>query len=454
MPDTALSTVLASWIHDLDFSSIPPEVLLLNKQRIADTIGLMFAGSDTPFGRNVAATTGSIGRSSLIGFSAKASPEDAALVNGATAHVLEYDDTHVETAIHVASPIVAAALAVAEDLEASGQELLVAMVAASEISCRLGLVIPGAFHKAGFHPTAIFGAFASVYAVARLQRMDIRKTVDAVGIVASQSAGLMAAWVDGSDSKSLHAGLSARNGILAAKLANHDVTGPLLAYEGPYGIFRTHIQGSDNDFDFQRPLQDLGKRWESLNIAFKPYPAGHFIHAFVDAILTIIETHDLTHENIAHIECRIAEHMIQMVCEPEEQKLNPASSWHGRVSLQWSVAEATVLRRLDRYAYDLNRPEYPQIKALAEKISYSVDPDASNRKKWRGYVIAYTKDGKVYEHLENSNRGSPQAPLSAEDIYAKFKKNTEHTLSVDRLNLLYDILMEIDSLGDVSYLLP
>lgn len=455
MSSVALSKQLASWSHGLDISSFPADVLLLNKQRIADTIGLMFAGSDTPFGRKVAATAPrqTVG-STLVGFDGRSAPENAALVNGATAHVLEYDDTHLETAIHVASPIVAASLAVAEEVKAPGRDLLIAMALASEISCRLGLVIPGAFHKAGFHPTAIFGVFSSVYALARLKGLDVGQTVSAIGIAASQSAGVMAAWVDGTDSKSLHAGLSAQSAIVAAKLAEQGVSGPLLAFEGPYGLYKTHIQGRERDFDFDRPLRDLGSHWDSLNIAFKPYPAGHFVHAFVDAMLSIVKEHNLHHEDIARIECPIAEHMVQMVCEPEDQKLNPASSWHCRVSLHWSVAEAAVLRRLDRYAYDLNRPEAEAIRALAAKVSYSIDPEGYDRTRWRGHVIVHTKDGKTYEHLETANRGSAQNPLTPEDIFSKFRSNTEHLLSASQIERLYDRIMNLESLEDASQLLP
>lgn len=453
MNSPSLNKVFAEWLVTSTGCALPETVLAATKKRIADVVGLMYAGSSLAFGRKVysAVAADGGGASTVVGLEATATAETAALVNGACAHVLEFDDTHLETAVHVSSPVVAAALAVAEAVGASGKDLLHAVAVANELSCRVGLVSPGAFHSAGYHPTAIVGAFGAVYAVARVKRLQPSVIRHAIGIVASQSAGLMAAWVDGTEAKSLHPGWSAHCGIMSVKLAEAGLTGPDLAYEGPYGIFRTHIKDPKFPLDFSRPKNNLGVRWESDAIAFKPFPAGHFVHAFVDAVLHVIIEHDIVPERIREIHCPIARHMVQMICEPIEQKIAPASSWHCRVSLQWSLAEAAVLRRLDRHAYDLARPEVSTTRDLAKKVTYRIDDELSDRSVWQGRVIVTLTDGTVIEHTERFNRGSVQNPLTDRDLYAKFSSNLEGSMSPKRTKALYDHLMALEQVSDMRH---
>ena len=445
---------LAQWISTVTPDVIPPDVLAETKRRVADVIGLMFAGSTTPFGQSMYAGLAQDrpGPCTVVGRSARTTPENAALINGACAHVLEFDDTHLETAIHVSTPVVAAALATAETLKASGKDLLTAVAAANELSCRLGLISPGAFHSAGYHPTAIFGAFSSAYATARLMGLQQEIIKNATGIVASQSAGLMASWVDGTEAKSTHGGWSAHCGVMAVKMAAARVSGPDLAIEGPYGIFRTHVKDPAFPLNFDRATEELGQAWESRNISYKPYPAGHFVHAFVDALLHVVRENGLQHTDIESIVCPTAPHMVQMICEPVEQKLSPASSWHCRVSLQWSLAEAAVLGRLDRYAYDLTRAEVPLIRDLARRVRHTVDARLTDRSVWQGHVIVTTKDGRTFDFTEERNRGSRENPLSESDIRDKFLSNVEGSLTGRAAEELYARILEIDRCASVAEL--
>jgi 2-methylcitrate dehydratase PrpD len=450
----SINREFADWISTLTLTAIPSDVLADTKRRIADVVGLMFAGSTTLFGRNMYAGLAKDrpGSCTVIGQSGLTTPENAALINGACAHVLEFDDTHLETAIHVSTPVVAAAIATAETTKASGNDIVTAVAAASELSCRLGLISPGAFHAAGYHPTAIFGAFSSAYAAARLSglRPDIIK--NSTGIVASQSAGLMASWVDGTDAKSTHGGWSAHCGMMAVKMAAAGVSGPDLAIEGPYGIFRTHVKDAAFAPNFDRATEQLGEVWESRNISYKPYPAGHFVHAFVDALLHVMRNSGLHYTDIDSIVCPTAPHMVQMICEPVEQKLSPASSWHCRVSLQWSVAEAAVLGRLDRHAYDLTRTEVPAIRELAHRVRYTVNTRLTDRSVWQGQVIITTNDGHVFDYTEAQNRGSRENPLSENDIRHKFLNNVEGILTRRAAEELYDRILQIDRYPSIDQL--
>lgn len=452
----SLNAALAQWTYALSSKDIPPDVAHSTKLRIADTIGLMFAGRATPFGYAVSRAmleSAAGGQSSVAGAGVSAPPEVAAIINGACAHALEFDDTHVETAIHVSSSAVSAALAVAEARDASGSEFLLAVAAANEVTCRLGLVAPGEFHKNAFHPTGVFGAFGAAHCAGRLFGLDARGIAHAVGIVGSQAAGLMAAWTDGTESKSMHPGWSAHCGIISARLAAAGVSGPDLVFEGPLGLFRSHIQNATVSVDFERARTGLGTDWESRTIAFKPYPAGHLIHAFIDATFAILADNPLRPEDIDEIICPIADHMVPLVCEPVEKKLNPATTWHCRVSLHWSLAEAIVVGRLDRRAYDLNHPRVDEIRNLSRKVRHQVDPRLQDRRAWSGHVIIKTKDGRTFEHVEQHNRGSADNPISDEDLRRKFLDNVSDAYSRENALRLFDRLMCVDELESVAELL-
>ncbi|MCC7426277.1 MAG: MmgE/PrpD family protein [Alphaproteobacteria bacterium] len=453
---TSLNATLAGWTSTLACEALPEDVLHDTKLRIADTIGLMHAGAATRFGRSVAGAMldgAGAGPSTAVGTGRKAPPDLAAIVNGAAAHVLEFDDTHVETAIHVSSPVVAAVLAIAEARGASGRDIVAAVAAGNEVTCRLGIVAPGALHRNAYHPTAVFGAFGAVHAAGKLLGLDATRIAYATGIVGSQSAGLMAAWTDGTDAKSMHPGWSAHCGIMSARLAAGGVTGPDLVFEGPFGFFRSHVQNPTAPFDYARAAAALGQTWESRSIAFKPYPAGHFVHAFVDALLAILAKHPLRPEEIARIHCPIADFMVPLVAEPVEKKLAPATSWHCRVSLHWSLAEAMVLGKLDRHAYDLEHPRVAEIRALARKVSHEIDATQTNRRIWRGHVIVTTTDGRVFEHIEHHNRGSAENPLSEADLRAKFASNVSDSYAAAEASALFDRILRLESQPSAAGLL-
>jgi 2-methylcitrate dehydratase PrpD len=161
----------------------------------------------------------------------------AALANGTFSQALEYDDTHNESIVHMSSPAVAAAMALAETTRVSGEELITAIAVGNEISCRAGSVGSGQFHKRGFHPTGLFGAFGAAFLSSRLLGLDADATARAAGICGSFAAGILECWVDGTDTKFLHAGWAAQSGVSSAHLAGAGVTGAVQVFEGRFGFF-------------------------------------------------------------------------------------------------------------------------------------------------------------------------------------------------------------------------
>src|SRR5688572_27041158 len=348
-----LAACLAAWVSHLTFDDLPADVVATTKLRVLDVLGLALAGSATPFGRSTRAAAVALsppGPACILGTGDRVSVSSAAFTNASFAQALEFDDTHNESIVHMSSPAVAAALALSESRSVSGRDAIVAIALANEISSRIGSVAPGQFHRRGFHPTGLFAPFGITYLAGRLLGSGAETMACAAGICGSVAAGLLECWVDGTQSKFLHSGFAAQSGIAAATLAHEGVTGPPTVLEGRFGLFASHLQLAETKKDFSRVSGGLGVRWESRNASFKPYPAAHVLHPYVDAVLRAREQHRIMPAEVAAIECPVAEFNVSIVCEPLDEKLAPASDSHARISLQYTIAETLHEGRLGRTA--------------------------------------------------------------------------------------------------------
>jgi 2-methylcitrate dehydratase PrpD len=450
-----LATTLAGWVSRLSLDDLPPDVVDATKLRVLDVIGLALAGSESAFGRSTHAAAlalSSAGPSRILGTGEKVSAPTAAFANAAFAQALEFDDTHNESIVHMSGPAVAAALAMSETRRVPGRELIVAIALANEISSRVGIVSPGQFHRRGFHPTGLFAPFGVTYLAGRLLGSDAATLAHAAGICGSFASGVLECWVDGTQSKFLHSGWAAQSGIAAATLAHAGVTGPPSVLEGRFGLFATHLQHPDAKKDLERVTSELGSRWESRNASFKPYPAAHVLHPYVDAILRVREQHRISPADVARIECPVAEFNVSIVCEPVAEKLAPASDAHGRISLQYTIAEALHAGRLGKTAYDEHSRTNPDILALARRVSYYVDPDFPGPGRFKGVVRLTLTDGRVISETQEHNLGSPQNPMSPAQLRAKFDDNAGSILSAQNRDRLADGIERLEHLDSASTL--
>lgn len=448
----SLTRQLADWYVELKYDALPADVIATTKLRVLDVLGLSLAPVNAEFGKTVRAAVLEMGTgkgSRMLGFGDETSPMLAAVVNGSMAHALEFCDTQNETMTHVSSPSVTTALTLGESLGLDGTELLTVCAGASEVITRIAVGAPGQFHKHGFHSTGVVGSFGAAYIASRLYGLDAARTTHAAGIVGSQAAGLMECWSDGTWSKFLHPGWAAHCGISSALLAKHGYTGPATVLEGRFGLFRSHVQDAEYKLDLGRIVEGLGKHWENRRISFKPFPTAHVIHPFIDAILAL-HKQGLRAENVEKIVCPVADYMVPIVCEPRAEKIAPASDWHGRVSLPYTLAEALCYGKLGARGYTEESIRNPVILALARKITYEIDTTAPGRERFKGWVIAYTTDGQRWEHVEPANRGSFDNPMTAEEIRAKFRENASLTLPEDRIDRVIDAVDALESLGSVK----
>ncbi len=338
---TAAQTI-AEWTTNLTPEEIPEDVLEHAKLHFLDAIGCGYAASALGVateGRATMAELGGPGHSSVIGLDAALPWANAAFANAMLCHGLDFDDTHSDSVSHVSVVVCPAALATAEAQGSSGAELLTAIVAGNEIVTRVGMAASGRFHARGFHPTAVCGIFGGTAAAARLLEADVATTVSALGIAGSFAGGLFAYLDDGTATKPFHPAWAAHGSILAARLAWHGGEGPPGVIEGRFGLYHAFVGAEQGEIPIEEQLADLGSRWETPRIAYKPYPACHFIHGSLGATAGLSP---LDPDEIADVLVTIPPEGVSLVLEPADRKIAPRTVYEAKFSLQYSTAAMLV----------------------------------------------------------------------------------------------------------------
>ena len=449
-----LARQLAEWVARLRYDDLPLDVIDATKLRILDVLGLALAGSETRFGRSIRKGTVALsppGSCRILGSGDEVGLTSAAFANASFPQALEFDDTHNESIVHMSSPSVAAALALAETRPVTGKDAILSIAISNEIACRVGVVAPGQFHRRGFHPTGLFSPFGITYGAGKLLGLDAGTLAYAAGTCGSFAAGLLECWVDGTDTKFLHSGWAAQSGLSAAILAQSGVTGPPKIFEGRFGLFASHLQDAAAPKRLERVVDGLGSHWESRLSSFKPFPAAHVLHPYISALLRLREN-GLRPADVQRIECPVAEFNVSIVCEPVEEKRAPASQAHCRVCLQYTLAEALYCGKLGKDAYEDRNRLNPEILALARTVDYYVDPEFPGPGRFKGAVRVTLKDGRVLTEVEEYNRGSAENPMSQAELRAKFDDNASGVLTSEERDRLAHEVGQAENLSDASVL--
>ncbi len=419
-----ISGRLAEFAAGLAYDAIPPIVRERAKRLMLDAIGCGLAAKRFDFAATSLAALrdlGGAGRRAVIGHPDRLPLRDAVLANGILMHGLDYDDTHTEGVAHLTVGVLPAVLALGAELGRSGRDVIAAYVAGIECGARIASVAKGGFHQAGFHPTGVVGAFAASIAAAKLHQLDENQIVNAQGAALSLAAGSLEFLDDGSWTKRLHAGWAGVGGVTAAALARRGFVAPKAAYEGRYGLFALYLKSGD--VDTGRATTDLGRTWETLNVAVKPFPACHFVHAFADAAIAL-RGKGVDPAKVESVTALVPREEVEVICEPAANKSRPANDYDAKFSLPYVVATSL---RAGRFGVAQLEPEAladPATLALAAKVAYRVDPASGFPRHYSGELIVRLADGREVRHREAVNRGSADRPLSNADVEAKFLENS------------------------------
>jgi 2-methylcitrate dehydratase PrpD len=444
--------LLAQQVGALRFQDIPAEVVALAKTHLLDQIGIGLAAAALPRNAALAACTaafGTGGEATALGLAAPVPAAAAALRNGALMHSLEYDATHTASVTHAGSVVGPVALAVAEDIGASGASLLHAFVLGWEIFIRLGLAGSAPFSRYGFQFTAVGGPFAAALTAGLLLRLDHAQLISALGIAGSQASGVMEFVHEGATVKALHAGWPAHSGLLAARLAAAGMSGPSSILEGADGFYTVYARDREAAARLRGHLQTLGERWHLREAALKLHACCHYIQPFLEC-LDLLLSRGLTAEDVASIRCEVPRGEEGLICEPWAEKLRPPSAYAAKFSLPYALA--ALLEDGEVSIASFEGPTRPELARRAAGVSWAPMPDGDFPRRYGARLTVTTRSNQTLSAEVEDVRGTPRRPFAPGELLGKYYDCARRMLQGDAPVRLAAAVEELHRAPDLAAL--
>ena len=415
---------------------------------VRDTVGVIFAGVTEPAARMAQAMAVEEGRgpSRMLGTSETAGPGMAALANGVAAHAIDFDDMCFVSIAHPSCALVPAALAAAEVARAPGRVLLEGYVLGFEIECRLGQVMnPRHYHERGWHATSSIGTVGAAAAAAHVLGLTPDQAGHALGIAASAACGLKENF--GSMVKPLHAGMAARNGLMAATLARKGFTASARALDGPAGFLKA--------MDSERPGLDeaaasLGSHWEIVasGITVKLYPSCAATHPSLDTILDLRRREGFTADDVDAVDVEVDSMAPGLLTYAR-----PATGLEGKFSMPFCAAAAIAYGRVGIDTFEIETIRKPEIQRLLPRVTLRTNTAFdSTTPLSHARVTIRLRDGRVLTQSADGARGYPARPASDEELRAKFSQCARRILPQPAADHAWAALTRIEHVADISEL--
>ena len=422
-PKTSVAELLADKIVALKPGALPPVTARKCEDLLIDVVGLCVTARNQDYVASALAGWDDEGVCTVIGQKRTLTAAGAAFVNGTAAHGEDFDDTFEGGPVHAGAVIVPAVLGACERHKADGQMALIGIAVGTEVLCRLSLVVPKAVHRAGFHPTAIFGTMGAAAGVSAALGLKAGQIVDALGIAGSMAGGIIEYLAEGAWTKRLHAGWAAQSGLRAALLARAGFVGPRTVFEGVHGLF--HGFAHTTRGDYQALIGDFGTRWVTDTLAFKPYPCGTMAQPYIDCARRLA-ARGVKSEDISEIVCEVAEGTVHRLWEPLADKQRPRNGYFAKFATPYLLAAGFVHGGVGLGAFTKAAIRNPKLLALAAKVKYVIDAQNPYPDSYTGHIRAIMKDGSVIEERQPHMRGGAHEPLTRQDIEDKFALNVAH----------------------------
>lgn len=360
-------------------------------------------------------------QASVLGRSERVDMASAALINGISSHTFDFDDTHLKTIIHPAGPVASALLALAEHTDASGRELIDALVLGIDVSCRVGNAMYPDHYDRGWHITGSTGTLGAVAACARLLKLDTQKTAMALGIAASQPVGMREQF--GTMTKPYHPGAAARAGLMSALLASQGFTASPKALEAARGMMQTVSTRND----WNEITEELGQRFEISFNSYKPFACGIVIHPSIDACAQL-RAQGVLPEQVKSIELRVHSLVLELTGKKE-----PQDGLQAKFSVYHGCAAGLTFGRAGEEEFSDTIVNRPDMIALRSKVVASVDNSIEEAS---ADVTAILHDGRRVHVFVEHAIGSLQKPMTDTMLEAKFHGLTDQVLGLERSNAL------------------
>lgn len=425
-------------------AAIPDKALPLARTAFLDTTGVALAGAVEPGSRIVQklAASEASGCCHIWGTPLKTSATWAALANGSAAHALDFDDMCFVSLAHPSTPLVATVLAIGEQISASGRAVLEAYVIGFEIEAVLGRAMNPRHYQQGWHCTSTIGTVGAAAAAARLLKLDADAIANCLAIAASEASGLKENF--GTMTKPLHAGLAARNAVMAALLAQQGFTANQNALDGPQG-FLTAMASEKTDL--HALTQNLAKHWEILEtgITIKLYPSCSATHPALDTVLDLRREHNLNPSQIEAVQVHV-----DSLTPPLLIYDRPETGLQGKFSMPFCLAAALVYGEVGLETFSPSCIQDTQIQELLPRVKMQVDSSLGQDAPGltQSIVNIRLRDGRTLNRRANGARGYPEHPATAEELERKFLSCGRRSLPEDRLQAA---LVDLHHLETLSY---
>lgn len=447
----------AEYCASLTYDDIPEDVVAYAKDLVVDTVGIAIgsvsrAASSSSFLEGVGSLDRAGEGATVLATGESGSPAYAALLNGALAHSLDYDDTHRAASLHPGAPVIPAALATAERTDASGKELLTGIVAGYEVACRLGMAVdPSAHYARGFHGTGTCGLFGATAAAGVVEGLDEDGFVSAFGINGSQASGSLQFLENGGWNKRAHPGFAAHSALISASLARQDFFAASDPIEGTRGF----LQGYSDDPAPELATAGLNEEYELSNTAVKPYPCCRYMHSAIDALLALTENEDIDPESVESVTVRIPSAGIDLTGNPTNTY--PQSFVDAQFSMPFGAA-LVICRRdagVDAFLDEVEGGVADDVKRIIDRttVTDAAWIDDLYPEQWPAEVEVRTTE-EIYERRTHHSKGEPENPLSAAELRAKYEELTEPVLGESKARALRERIRDLDSLSARQVVAP
>ncbi len=444
---------------DVEYEDLPPKVVEETKNQVLDYIGVALGGYGQAGAveiRELATECGGAPQSTIISSGAKVPAPNAAQANATMVHSLDFDDVHEAAIMHPGVITISTALAISEYVGGlSGKDFIQALAVGGDMISRMGLATrPGDnIHQYGWHLTKLNGYMTAAAVAAKIMSLDEEKMTSAIGIGYHQSSGNGQAVKDGVLTKRLGPGFAVRGGIQAAMLAQKGVTGAKNSMEGVQGFYYVY---HGNCYSRDILVGELGKRFESENISIKPYPCCRGTHPTIDATLTLVNENDIQPDNVESITIKAGRGTLDLLALPLEVKAKPRNFVDSQFSLIWGCATAIVKKRVTLSSYTETAIKEQTVLDVAAKVSVEHDPKFDTGGLEPVHVEIKMKDGKVYKKLMETATGSPEKPITFDEVVSKFYGCVEFStrpIPEENAKKVIKTVRELEKLGDIRDLI-
>ena len=434
---------IAQYVSETAYDNLPLEAVSAAKRSIIDCVGVTAGGCAEPESKVIIGYVrdeGEMPEAGVICGGFKALASEAAWANGANAHLMDYDDVSFSFMGHATVAILPAALAIGEKLGISGKDILLSYILGFEIGARVGLAAGRRHYEIGWHTTATIGSISAAAAAAKLLRLDTEKVRMALGISASLAGGLKENF--GTMTKPLHAGNAARNGIVAALLAQRGFTANPNILEGFCRVF-----GGGADFDLAAAVADVGKRYDIVTpgMGLKPYPSCAATHPAIDAALYLREQYHPEADDITEIECRTSP-----VVSGAARRSRPTSGLEGKFSIEFCIAQALLEGQVELKDFTDERVNQPKIQNIIHKTKYVHPPEMEKVLTAPQELVIKLKDGRMLSHRVNAAKGEAKNPLSWEEVVAKYKDCASLSLPRAEVEHSLEMLSNLETVDNIT----